>query len=203
MKKLKLIAIMAVLLGAAAPAFSIAQLGVQGNYTSLTFDSSTSSGSVSNKYSGVGFGAFARFTAGIPLLITFGAGPFMDYGTIKGGPATAPESTHLRVGGELVVYADVVGNIIGVVPYGRFGYGYEGNSTKTTIGTVTTDYLYYGSTGHTLFGLTLKVLPLIYVFAEGGIQWSSLTVPSEIKALGVSDVSTTGWRASIGAMLWI
>jgi hypothetical protein len=37
MKKLKLIAAMAILLGATAPAFSIAQIGVQGNYINDTF----------------------------------------------------------------------------------------------------------------------------------------------------------------------
>ena len=53
----------------------------------------------------------------------------------------------------------------------------------------------------------MKVVPMVYLFAEGGAQWSSLTasVPDALKSsgLGLSDITTTGWRASIGAMLWI
>jgi hypothetical protein len=95
MKKLKLIAAMAILLGATAPAFSIAQIGVQGNYISLTFDSSLLRVPTRINTQVLGVGAFARFTVGIPLLITFGFGAhIIDYGTIKGGPSTAgPAST--------------------------------------------------------------------------------------------------------------
>lgn len=201
MKKIKTIAVIALLTAGSAPAFSIAQIGVQGNYTNLSFEQSGSS----NKYSGTGFGGFARFTVGIPLIITFGAGPYIDYAALTGGPSAAPESKHLRVGGELVVYADVVGNVIGVTPYGRFGYGYEGNTINTTVSNVTYSGVYYGGSGHTLFGLTLKVLPLIYVFAEGGLQWSKLSVPNDLKNIGFpsEDVTTSGWRASLGAMIWL
>jgi hypothetical protein len=201
MKKIKIIAVFAALTAFSAPAFSIAQIGVQGNYTNLSFEQSGSA----NKYSGTGFGGFARFTVGIPLLITFGAGPYIDYATLTGGPSTSPESKNLRVGGELVVYADVIGNLIGVTPYGRFGYGYEGNTINTTVANVTYSGVYYGGSGHTLFGLTLKVLPLIYVFAEGGPQWSTLNVPGNLKDAGftAADVTTTGWRASLGAMIWL
>lgn len=192
---------MVAMLVCTAPTFTIAQIGVQGNYTSLSFEQ----GGISNKYGGTGVGGFARFTVGIPLLITFGVGPYVDYATLTGGPSAAPESKHLRVGGELVVYADVIGNVIGVTPYGRFGYGYEGNTISTTVNNITYTGLYYGGSGHTLLGLTLKVLPLIYVFAEGGPQWSNLSVPSNLKDAGFSsaDVTTTGWRASLGAMIWI
>lgn len=206
MKKLKLLAAFAAVFAFATPAFSIVQLGVQGNYTSDKFSSGTT-------YSGVGFGSFARFTVGIPLLITFGAGPYLDYGSLSGGPSGSPDTKQLRVGGEVVVYADIIGNVLGVTPYARFGFGYEGNTVKTTYtvsgtaATATSDALYYGTGGHTLFGLTMKVLPLVYVFAEGGVQWSSLSpsLPSELKNAGVtaSDLTTSGWRMSIGAMIWL
>jgi hypothetical protein len=196
MKKLKLIAAMAILLGATAPAFSIAQIGVQGNYINDTF----SSGS---KASGVGLGGFARFTVGIPLLITVGGGPYVDYGTLKSDQAGAADVKQLRAGAEVVVYADVIGNLIGLTPYGRFGYGYEGN-TQAVLGY---DILYYGGGGHTVFGLTMKVLPMIYVFAEGGAQWSSLkpSVPSQLSAVSsqFNEITAQGWRASLGVMIWI
>jgi hypothetical protein len=200
MKKLKLIAAMAILLGATAPAFSIAQIGVQGNYINDTF----SNGS---KESGLGVGGFARFTVGLPMLVTFGFGPYIDYTTLKSDKAGLADSKQVRVGGELVAYLDIVGNLIGLTPYGRFGFGYEGNSRSVTIASTTGDVLYYGTGGHTIFGLTMKVVPMVYVFAEGGAQWSSLTasVPDALKTngLSLSDITTTGWRASIGAMLWI
>jgi hypothetical protein len=204
MKKIKLLAAFAAITAFSAPAFSIAQIGVNGNYTSDKFSNGTT-------FSGVGFSGFARFTAGIPLLVTFGFGPYVDYGSLSGGPASSPDAKQLRAGGELAVYLDVVGNILGLTPYARFGYGYEGNTLKTTYAisgiNATSDAFYYGTGGHTLFGLTYKVLPLIYLFAEGGIQWSSLTasLPSELKAAGVSasDLTTSGWRMSLGAMIWL
>lgn len=188
-----------------APAFSIVQLGVQGNYASDTW----SNGS---KYSGAGFGGFARFTAGIPMLVTLGFGPYVDYASLSGGPSASPNATQVRVGGELAVYLDVVGHAIGFTPYVRFGYGYAGNTANTTYTvtgttTATANAFYYGTSGHTLFGLSYKVLPLIHLFAEGGIQWSSLTasIPQVLSNAGVStsDITTSGWRASIGAMVWL
>ena len=74
MKKLKLLAAFAAITTFSAPAFSIAQIGVQGNYTGLTFEQS----GTKSKYSGMGFGAFARFTVGLPMLVTFGFGPYVD-----------------------------------------------------------------------------------------------------------------------------
>lgn len=188
-----------------APAFSIAQIGVNGNYTSDKFSNGTT-------FSGVGFSGFARFTAGIPLLVTFGFGPYVDYSSLSGGPSTSPDAKQLRAGGELALYLDVVGNVLGVTPYARFGYGYEGNTLKTSYTAVgntvasTADSLYYGTGGHTLFGLTMKVLPLIYVFVEGGIQWSSLSasIPSAASAyVSANDLTTSGWRMSLGAMIWL
>ena len=204
MKKIKLLTAFAATMAFSAPAFSIAQIGVNGNYTSDKFSNGTT-------FSGVGFSGFARFTAGIPLLVTFGFGPYVDYSSLSGGPASSPDAKQLRAGGELAVYLDVVGNVLGLTPYARFGYGYEGNTLKTTYAisgvNATSDAFYYGTGGHTLFGLTMKVLPLIYVFAEGGIQWSSLSasLPSELKNAGVSasDLTTSGWRMSLGAMIWL
>ena len=200
MKKINIIAMFAAVTAFSAPAFSIAQIGVQGNYINDTF----SSGS---KGTGFGLGGFARFTVGLPMLVTFGFGPYIDYTTLKIDKTGAADQKQVRVGGDLVVYADIIGNLIGLTPYGRFGFGYEGNTSSVTAGTLTGDVLYYGTGGHTIFGLTVKVVPLVYVFAEGGAQWSSLTasVPDALKnaGLGFSDITTTGWRASIGAMLWI
>jgi hypothetical protein len=200
MKKIKIIAVLAALTAFSAPAFSIAQIGVQGNYTNDTFSNGA-------KYSGFGFGGFARFTVGIPMLITFGAGPYIDYGSLSGGPSDRPDAKQIRAGGELVVYADIIGNVLGVTPHARFGYGYQGNAMKVTytLGaqSVIADGLYYGTGGHTLFGLTMKVLPLVYLFAEGGVQWSSQTTSSELKAAGLTDITTSGWRASLGAMIWL
>lgn len=204
MKKMKLLAAFAAITAFSAPAFSIAQIGVNGNYTSDKFSNGTT-------FSGVGFSGFARFTAGIPLLVTFAFGPYVDYSSLSGGPASSPDAKQLRAGGELALYLDVVGNVLGLTPYARFGYGYEGNTLKTTYSisgvNATSDAFYYGTGGHTLFGLTYKVLPLIYIFAEGGIQWSSLTasLPSELKTAGVSasDLTTSGWRMSLGAMIWL
>ncbi|MFO1526891.1 MAG: hypothetical protein U1F16_13070 [Turneriella sp.] len=200
MKKLKLLAAFAAVFAFATPAFSIVQMGAQGNYISESFSSGT-------KYSGVGFGAFARFTVGIPMLITFGAGPYVDYGSLSGGPSTSPDAKQLRAGGEVVVYADIIGNVLGVTPYARFGYGYTGHSLKVTYSaagqSVIADGLYYGTGGHTIFGLTMKVLPLVYVFAEGGVQWSSQTTSSELKSAGLGDLTTSGWRMSLGAMIWL
>lgn len=189
MKKIKLLTVFIAATALSAPAFSIAQLGVQGNYQNVTYKTSASS----DAYSGFGFGVIGRFTAGIPLLITFAAGPFMDFATLT--KTNAGDISQLRVGAEIALYADVVGNVIGLTPYVRFGYGYENNSAKATTTTVASSYS--GSGGHTIFGLTLKVVPLIYVFAEGGAQWST------VSATGGSDISTSGWRASLGAMVWL
>lgn len=200
MKKIKIIAMFAALTAFSAPAFSIAQIGVQGNYINDTFSSGT-------KETGFGVGGFARFTVGLPMLVTFGFGPYIDYTTLKSDKTGLADQKQARIGGELVVYADIIGNLIGLTPYGRFGFGYEGNSRSLTVGTTTGDILYYGTGGHTIFGLTMKVVPMVYVFAEGGAQWSSLTasVPDALKTSGLpfGDITTTGWRASIGAMLWI
>lgn len=189
MKKIKLLTVFIAATALSAPAFSIAQLGVQGNYQNVTYKQATS-----DSYSGFGFGVVGRFTAGIPLLITFAAGPYMDFGTLT--KTGAGDISQLRVGGEVALYADVVGNLIGLTPYARFGYGYENNSAKNSTGTTTTSYS--GGGGHTIFGLTLKVVPLIYVFAEGGAQWSSVSASA-----ANSDISTSGWRASLGAMVWL
>jgi hypothetical protein len=200
MKKIKIIAAFAALTAFSAPAFSIAQIGVQGNYINDTF----SSGS---KETGFGVGGFARFTVGLPMLVTFGFGPYIDYTTLKSDKSNLADQKQVRIGGDLVVYADIIGNLIGVTPYGRFGFGYEGNSRSVTVGTATGDILYYGTGGHTVFGLTMNVVPLVYVFAEGGAQWSSLTasVPDVLKTSGLSlsDITTSGWRASLGAMIWL
>lgn len=139
------------------------------------------------------------------MLVTFGFGPYVDYASISvsGGNAI----TQFRVGGELVAYADIIGNLIGLTPYGRFGWGYSGNSQSVTIASVTANTLYYGTGGHTLFGLSYKVIPMVYLFAEAGAQWSSLTasVPDSLKAYSssFSDQTTSGWRVSLGAMLWL
>jgi hypothetical protein len=204
MRKIKLLAIFLTATAFTAPAFSIFQLGVQGNYINDTFSNGT-------KYSGFGFGGFARFTVGIPKLITFGAGPYFDYGSYSGGTASSPDAKQIRVGGEVVLYADIIGNLIGVIPYTRLGFGYAGNTIKTaySISGVSTsaDAFYYGTGGHTIFGLTYNVAPLIYIFAEGGVQWSSLTasIPDTLKAAGfsASDLTTSGWRMSLGAMIWL
>lgn len=200
MKKIKIIAVFAALTAFSAPAFSIAQIGVQGNYINDTFSSG-------GKGTGFGLGGFARFTVGLPMLVTFGFGPYIDYTTLKSDQAGSTDQKQVRVGGDLVVYADIVESLIGLTPYGRFGFGYEGNTQSVTIGPVTGDVVYYGTGGHTVFGLTLKVVPMVYVFAEGGAQWSSLTasVPDALKTSGFSppDITTSGWRASLGAMLWI
>jgi hypothetical protein len=209
MKKLKLIAAMAIVMGATAPAFSIIQVGAQGNYSSFSY----AQGTDTQKYSGLGFGAFARFTAGLPLLVTFAAGPYLDYGTLTkaSGSAANGDMKNLRVGGEIALYLDVIGNLIGVTPYGRIGFGYEGNTVKTSylvsgVATATADAFYYGTSGHTIFGVTIKVLPLIYIFAEGGPTWNSLkaSIPSELAStVTASDINSTGWRASLGAMIWL
>lgn len=204
MRKIKLLAIFLTATAFTAPAFSIFQLGAQGNYVNDTFSNGT-------KYSGVGFGGFARFTVGIPMLITFGAGPYFDYGSYSGGPSSSPDVKQIRAGGEIVVYADIIGNLIKVTPYARLGFGYEGNTIKTsyTVSGVSTsaDAFYYGTGGHTIFGLTYKVIPMVYIFAEGGVKWSSLTasIPDALKASGLSasDLTTSGWRLSLGAMLWL
>lgn len=208
MKKLKLLAVFAALTAFTAPAFSIIQVGGQGNYSSISY----AQGTDTQKYGGFGFGAFARFTAGIPLLVTFAAGPYLDYGTLtkSSGTANNGDLKNLRVGGEVAVYLDVLGNLIGVTPYGRLGFGYEGNTVKTAYQisgvTASADAFYYGTSGHTIFGLTMKVLPLIYIFAEGGPIWNSLKaqIPSELAStVSASDINSTGWRASLGAMIWL
>jgi hypothetical protein len=208
-KKIKIIAVFTAVSAFTAPAFSIVQVGAQGNYSSISY----AQGLDTQKYAGMGFGAYARFTAGIPLLVTFAAGPYLDYATLtksSGSPANG-DMKNLRAGGEVAIYLDVLGNVIGVTPYGRIGFGYEGNTVKTTYtvtGTVTAtaDAFYYGTSGHTIFGLTLKVLPLIYIYAEGGPLWNSLKaqIPAELSStISASDVNSTGWRASLGAMIWL
>ncbi|MCS6972393.1 MAG: hypothetical protein NZL89_05140 [Leptospiraceae bacterium] len=192
------------LLVAAAPVHAIVQLGVQGNYVSDKF----SSGS---RESGFGFGGYGRFTLGIPLLLTFGAGLYADFATLKSDVAGQNDSRQLRAGGELAVYLDVIGNVIGFIPHARFGFGYVGNTRTVTVssgaGQVAGDVVYYGTGGHSIFGLTKQIVPLVYLFAEGGLQWSSLTpaIPTALKNAGLtlSDITTSGWRASLGAMLWI
>lgn len=209
MKKITLMALVAALVVSTAPAFSIVQLGAQGNYSSISY----AQGFDTQKYGGVGFGAFARFTAGIPLLVTFAAGPYLDYATLtkSSGSAANGDMKNLRAGGEVAIYLDVLGNVLGVTPYGRLGFGYEGNTVKTTYtvtGTITAtaDAFYYGTSGHTMFGLTLKLIPLVYLFAEGGPIWNSLKakLPSELNnVVSASDINSAGWRASLGAMIWI
>jgi hypothetical protein len=210
MRKLKLMVVFATATAFTAPAFSIIQVGGQGNYSSLSY----AQGADTQKYSGFGFGAFARFTAGIPLLITFGAGPYLDYGTLtkSSGSAANGDMKNLRAGGEVVIYLDVVGNLIGVTPYARFGFGYEGNTVKTTYTvtntatTATADAFYYGTSTHMNFGLTMKVFPLVYIFAEGGLITNSLkaSIPSELSStVSASDINSTGWRMSLGAMIWL
>lgn len=201
MKKLKLLAALVAVTAFSAPAFSIAQIGVQGNYNGLSMEQSN----ITNKYSGLGFGAFARFTVGLPLLVTFGFGPYVDYASLSNGPKGAADAKNLRAGGELVVYADVVGNLIGLTPYARFGYGYEGNTLKVTntITNTVVEGVYYGSSTHTIFGLTMKVIPLVYLFAEGGATWSKQSAPDSLKSLGYADINTSGWRASVGVMIWL
>lgn len=208
MRKFKLWTAAAMLTAFSAPAYSIIQVGGQGNYSSISY----AQGTDTQKYSGFGFGAFARFTAGIPLLVTFAAGPYLDYGTLTKGSGTANngDMKNLRVGGEVAVYLDVIGNVIGVTPYGRLGFGYEGNTVKTSYMisgvAATADAFYYGTSGHTIFGLTMKVLPLVYIFAEGGPVWNSLKaqIPSELAStVSASDINSTGWRASLGAMIWL
>ncbi len=189
MRKIKLLAIFTLATAFTAPAFSVAQLGVQGNYQNVTFK--PSSGSLG--YSGFGFGAVGRFTAGIPLLITFAAGPYMDFATLTTSTAGNGDISHLRVGGEIAIYADVIGNVTGgFTPYARFGYGYENNSVKGT----TTTTSYSGSGGHTIVGVSKSLVPLVHVFVEGGAQWSSLSASG-------TDLTTSGYRLSLGAMIWL
>ncbi|MBV6493283.1 MAG: hypothetical protein LDLANPLL_01299 [Turneriella sp.] len=209
MKKIKLTLAFLAMGLFTAPAFSIFQLGVQGNYQSVSYEQGSSN--PKTKYAGTGFGGFARFTVGLPMLVTFGAGPYFDYASLSGGPSASPSTKHLRAGGELVVYADIIGNLISLTPYVRFGYGYEGNTAKTEYMasgvSKTDDAVYYGLGGHTIFGLTYKIIPTLYVFAEGGIQWASLkaAIPDTMKNAGVSaaDMNSSGWRISLGAMLWL
>lgn len=200
MKKLRILAISLLILGATAPAFSIVQFGAQGNYINDTFSNG-------GKNSGVGFGGFGRLTVGIPLLITVAGGGYFDYGTLTSNTTGGSDAKQLRAGAEAALYLDVIGNLIGLTPYARFGFGYEGNTSTVTVGTSSADLLYYGTGGHTLFGLAYKVLPMVYLFGEGGVQWSSLkaSVPDVLKTYSSSfnDITAQGWRASIGAMLWI
>lgn len=198
MKQIKILAAFMAVTAFTAPAFSIAQIGVQGNYVSDTFSNGSSNAS------GTGIGGFARFTVGIPMLVTFGFGPYVDYASLTGPNSSTMKQ--LRAGGEIVAYADIIGNLIGLTPYGRFGWGYVGNTNPISIGNASGDVVYYGTGGHTLVGLSYKVVPMVYLFAEGGAQWSSLTasVPAALKSVGsFGDQTTSGWRASIGAMLWI
>ncbi len=213
-RTMKKIIIFAAVFSLSTPAFSIVQIGAQGNYSSISYAQSTSTGLDTQKYSGVSFGGFAHFTAGIPLLITFAVGPYIDYGTLtkSGGSSVNGDMKNMRVGGELALYLDIVGNLIGLTPYARIGFGYEGNTVKTaytvtgTSVSATADAFYYGTSGHTMFGATIKLFPLVYVFAEGGPVWNSLkaSIPSELaNTVSATDIASAGWRASLGAMIWL
>jgi len=201
MKRFKILAFAAMMTVFTAPAFSIVQFGANGNYISDKFSSSDS------RYSGLGFGGFGRLTVGIPLLVTVAGGGYFDYGTYSGGPSTAPDTKQIRAGVEAALYLDVIGNLISLTPYARFGFGYVGNTAKTTILGTAGDMFYYGTGGHTIFGLTYKLVPMIYLFGEGGVQWSTLTasVPDALKTYSnlFPDITSQGWRASLGVMLWI
>jgi hypothetical protein len=74
----------------------------------------------------------------------------------------------------------VIGNLIGLTPYGRFGYGYEGNSRSVTI--AVNDRLRYSVLRRQAvtrsFGLTMKVLPMVSTFSPKAVHNGAHSLPS-------------------------
>ena len=205
MKKTLLPLIIVGFISSTSASYGIVQAGVQMNYNSYLL----AGNSQAARYTGFTYGGFGRITMGIPLIVTFGIGGYVDAGTLA---KDSTELSLLRAGGELVLYLDIVEKIIGITPYARVGFGYEGFKIPTTYaiaGTTTTasaDAIYRGTSTHTLIGLNKNLFPAVNIFLEGGLVANNLTayIPSALSGtVTAADITTTGWRVSLGAMLWI
>jgi hypothetical protein len=196
MKKIKLL-LLACSLIYTVQASAIVQLGAQGNYNSV---STVQSGAAQN-ISGFSYGFFAHLTFGIPLVFTVGGGPFADFGTLKSDASGAGDITQLRAGVQGFVMLDFIPIIN---PYLKAGVGYEGLSYKTTLLGVNYELPYKGTTYHTVVGFAYNLVPLIYAYAEGGYTGATLeaTLPTGL-GTGNSEIVTSGWRASVGVMLYL
>jgi len=205
MKKTLLPLIIVGFISSTSASYGIVQAGVQMNYNSYLL----AGNSQAARYAGFTYGGFGRITMGIPLVLTFGIGGYVDAGTLA---KDSVDLTLLRAGGELVLYLDLIDKLIGITPYARVGFGYEGYKIPTAYvvtGTTTTasaDAVYRGTSTHTLLGINKNLFPAVNIFLEGGLVANSLSayIPTALNGtVTASDITTTGWRVSLGAMLWI
>lgn len=176
---------------------AIVQAGAQGNYSSV---STVQSGTTQN-ISGPSYGFFAHLTFGIPLVFTVGGGPFVDLGKLKSDGSGSGDIDQMRAGAQAFVMLDFIPVLS---PYIKAGVGYESLKYRQSVLGVSYELPYTGTTYHTVIGAAYKLVPLIYAYGEGGYTGATLdaTLPTAL-GTGKSEIVTSGWRFSLGIMLYI
>ncbi|HSV96456.1 MAG TPA: outer membrane beta-barrel protein [Spirochaetota bacterium] len=150
----------AVMLLLPASGYALLDVGVYGGYS---FAGKIETDTESMKTSGPGFGVFGHYTTGLPLMLSFGIGPFYQKTYLSYDLANKEyEATRSMLGVDVFLQLELP---IIVHPYVRVGIAVKewleiddssGSSTKS-------EYFksYYGGPG-----VAFKVFPLVSIFGE-------------------------------------
>lgn len=203
-RKATMTAVAATVLLAISPAHAIFQAGAQAGQTKVTVKDTKD-----NDFSGLSYGAFARLTFGIPMVLTIGAGPFAQFGTLAydGDQTGVKDLTMVKAGAEVIGMLDLVPV---VTPYAKLGFAYQGykQDFDYTVGGQTTTYslAYTGTSTEMTIGAAYKIIPLIYAFGEYSLTTGKIDseVPDAVKAVfPEKSYDTSGYNVSLGVMLYI
>lgn len=155
-----------------------------------------------NSFKGASMTLAAHLNVSFPLVLSLGVGPYMttgpnmSYSAEVAGIGVTYANSQFTIGGE--VYVKVLA-IPAISPYAKFGFGSDSLKSVASSGGVSVETNFSGTGYRALAGLELPILPLISLFAEGGVTGSSYDV-TVITISGLK-AKSTGYLVNFGVSL--
>lgn len=157
------------------PAEALIDATVFSGYTNIAVKDNGSPGATiaDNTFRGMYFGASAHYHHTFFEWFSLGAGPYLAFAPSMGysGEITSTQSTYSN--SYFAIGIELQGKIMGlpfINPYLKAGFGSEALKSLATFPGVTIETRLLGSGYRLLGGIEITIIPLIFVYIEGGIN---------------------------------
>lgn len=184
------------------PAYAAIDITALSGYTEVAVkDNGSSGGTIANNtFRGMYFGASAHYHHTFFEWFSLGAGPYFAFAPNMAfsGEITSTQSIYTNT--LFAIGIELQGKILGVPfvsPYLKAGFGSEALKSLATFPGVTIETRFSGSGYRLLGGVEVPIIPLIFLYVEGGITgaWYDVMIGSSVGY----KASSTGYLAHFGA----
>lgn len=197
-------ALLVIFFALTVPAHAAIDVTALSGYTHVAVKDNGSSGSSipDNTFRGMYFGASAHYHHTFFEWFSLGAGPYFAFAPNMAfsGEITSTQSIYTNT--LFAIGIELQGKILGtplVSPYLKAAFGSEALKSQATFPGVTIETRFSGSGYRLLGGIEVPIIPLIFLYVEGGITgaWYDVSIGS---SFGYK-ARATGYLAHFGAGL--